>query len=424
MTARTRWDALRLAVGSVLLTHVWRLQDLAPASNAAKPLLLATAVAAGLALLTPGSFTLFRRRWHHPVVPMVLGLLLLGALSVPGSLWPGASFDFLLHNLLAGVLVFLLLVVSIRDDLDVGRYITVQLAGALIYCVTVLIRYDVGQGGRLGDLVYYDANDLGMLLDSVLPFAIHFMWRGRTLVGRIGGAAAIAVIVVGVVRTGSRGAFLGLIGVGIFTVWQGRHLPLRLRLGGVAVAASLLLVFGSSQYWTLMKTLLDPSADYNWIGQSEGGRMELWRRGVGYMMTHPVLGVGLAAFPVAEGTISPLAERQEYSTGLKWSAAHSSYVQIGAELGLGGLLLFLGILGMTVRRLAVPSGRPSVYAHPLAAALIGYAISGAFLSQAYAPLLFSLLGIAVGAAQLPDPIVHPVRTPTFGRRARAATYAG
>lgn len=421
MIARTRWDPLRLAVGAVLFTHVWRLQDLEPAVDAAKPLLLATAAALGLALLTPGSVVLLRRRWRHPAVPMVLGILLLGALSVPGSLWPGASFGFLLHNLLAAVLVFLLLVATIRDDLDVGRYVAVQLAGALVYSVTILTRYDVGPGGRLGSLVYYDANDLGMLLDCILPFAIHFMWRARTLLGRLAGAAAVGVFIIGIVRTGSRGAFIGLVGVGIYTVWRGRHLPLRLRLGGVAVAVSLLMLFGSSQYWTMMRTLLDPSDDYNWVGQSEGGRMEIWRRGLGYMLTHPAFGVGLAAFPVAEGTISPLAERQEFSNGVKWSAAHSSYVQIGAELGIGGLLLFLGILVVTFRRLTAPSGRGSAYAHPLAAALIGYALAGAFLSQAYAPFLFSMLGIAVGAAQLPDPFASPARAPAFIRHGHAAT---
>src|SRR5690606_15321749 len=113
----------------------------------------------------------------------------------------------------------------------------------------------------------------------------------------------------------------------------------------------LLMTFGGETYWSLMKTMLNPSQDYNWAGGSETGRMEIWKRGVTYMAGNPLLGVGVRCFSVAEGTLSPQAAQQSIGIGFKWSTAHNSFVQIGAELGVGGLLLFCAMLASSFRQL-------------------------------------------------------------------------
>ena len=46
----------------------------------------------------------------------------------------------------------------------------------------------------------------------------------------------------------------------------------------------------------------------------------------------------------AEGKLSPFAARQQLGIGVRWSAAHNSFIQVGAELGIPGLVLFLGII--------------------------------------------------------------------------------
>ena len=419
------WDLARVAVAAMILTHVWRLQDLVAASAALRPLLLATGAAIGAILLQPGSGRLLAMRLRHPTTRLALLLLVLATLSVPGSLYPGLSFDFLLKNHLASVLLFLIILVAIRGPQDVTRFGAVLLIGGVIYTGTILARYDVGPDGRLGDLVYYDANDMGMLLDCTLPFALYFMARARALPWRILAGAAAVLFLAGVVRSGSRGAFLGLLAVGAYTLLQGHHLALRWRVASLVTAALLLLTLGSEQYWRMMQTLLDPKADYNWAGGASGGRMEVWKRGVGYMLQHPVLGVGLGAFPVAEGTLSSVAARQSYGGGAKWSAAHSSYVQVGGELGVGGALIFLALLwtayrGVTRRRSGAPPLGP-----PIAAALVGYAVSGAFLSQAYATLLYALLALAVGAAQCTPRPVPPAARPELVRgSARRLQFQG
>lgn len=415
-----RWDLRRATLALLLLTHVWRLQDLVPGLSALKPLLLATALGVGMELLTPGIGQRMSRAVHRPVTFFAAALLTLGVLSVPGSLYPGLSFDFLLKNQFDAFLVFLLLVLGIRGRGDAEALAAVQVAGAALYTLIILARYDVGPDGRLGDLVYYDANDLGMLLACTLPLALDLGWRAGSPAWKGMALGAVALFLVGIVRSGSRGAFLGVIAVGLHLVWRGRQFPLRWRVGTVAAAILLFVAVASDQYWGMMGSLLHPSQDYNWIGREPGGRMEVWKRGMGYMVHHPILGVGVGAFPVAEGTISPLAARQSYGGGAKWSAAHNSFVQVGAELGIGGLLAFLGLLIAGYRSAwRARSGTGTA----LATAVVAFAVSGAFLSQGYAPFLYSLLALAARCGEGPVPRVAPGRAATGAEHRRYVAAA-
>ena len=82
------------------------------------------------------------------------------------------------------------------------------------------------------------------------------------------------------------------------------------------------------------------------------------------MLANPLFGVGPEQFPAAEGTLSPFAERQQFGIGVRWNAAHNSFIQIGAELGLPGLALFIAIIASAFAALrragradATPAGR-------------------------------------------------------------------
>ena len=112
----------------------------------------------------------------------------------------------------------------------------------------------------------------------------------------------------------------------------------------------------SDQYWDQMSTIMS-DADYN--RTDESGRMQIWRRGIGYMLQNPILGVGPNNFQTAEGMLSPFAERQQFGVGVRWNAAHNSFVQVGAELGIPGLILFLAIIATAFRSLRRSGRRAS-----------------------------------------------------------------
>jgi O-antigen ligase len=162
------------------------------------------------------------------------------------------------------------------------------------------------------------------------------------------------------------------------------------------------LMTASDHYWQQMGTITSDT-DYNHT--SETGRMQIWNRGIGYMLANPFLGVGPNNFPTAEGTLSPLAVRQQYGIGVRWNAAHNSFVQIGAETGLPGLALFVAMIasgfaalrraGRVEKQETVDGALPAL-TPALTASLVGFVVGAFFLSLAYSEMLYTLLAFAVG----------------------------
>ena len=410
----TRWDLLQLAVFAAVLLQVWRVQDLVhvldypgvPIAVGLVPLALY-----GLNRDPRRSLRLFR----HPLVRVACGLLLLVILSIPGSLYPLLSVDFLLKDFVRSIILMIVVAASIRDTADVERYAWLQLAGATLICALVLSRYTMENNGRLEvKTYYYDVNDLSLLFVCTLPLAVYLLRPRRALLGRLLALVAVAWLVLGLVKMGSRGGFLGLLAGGAYMLVKLRAVPLRKRLGALGLMAALLVGLSTGRYWQMMESILHPSSDYNWSGRDEAGRMEVWKRGLGYMAAHPFFGVGAEAFPVAEGTLAPEAERQQegMGSGFKWSGAHNSYVQIGAELGVLGLVLFVALLASGFRTLARiergPPGDAAFLAQLLSASLVAYAVAGFFLSAAYWAYLYMLLGMALGLARVTSRTGSPI----------------
>lgn len=425
----TGWDALLCTLAALILTYVWRVQDLFTILAVIKFVALASLAAFGLYFIDQD-----RRRSlavaNQPIIRYTILILGLMVLSVPGSLYPGLSFRFIINDHIKTFILMVLLAASARSFKDVERYAAVQVFGAGLYCVFILLRFDIGDEGRLGDLVYYDANDLGMLIVCTLPLVAYFLRSGVPVHLRIAAAGIVPIAIMTIVKTGSRGAFLGLLSVVGFMLFRFTAIPKRLRFGAVAAMALVLFVSATGTYWEMMRTLLNPTEDYNWSGNADGGRMEVWKRGVSYMLQNPVFGVGARAFPVAEGTISPLAGRQAYGIGLKWSAAHNSFVEIGAELGVGGLILFVLLLLTAFRACAAIGRAPpakkngavpaeAALGQALCATLVGYVVTGSFLSQAYGVYFYATLGIIAALVKTTRAAGVPRRAgPEVGRAVR------
>lgn len=400
-----RVDLLTLALSACILTYVWRVQDLYPIFATVKLPMLASLAALMLYVIdsTP-------RRClagvKHPITTAASAILVLAVLSVPGSVYQGLSFRFIVDDLGKNFLVFVILAASIRSFRDVRRFAAVILGGGVLYAWYVYTQVSVGISGRLGNLVYYDANDVGMLLVSTLPIGLFFVLRGSSNKTRVAALAALFLFMLVIIKTGSRGAFIGLVGTAAYILFSFKSVAARWRIGIVTAGVAGMMLAGGEQYWALMSTLLNPTEDYNWSGGAESGRMEVWKRGMGYMLQNPMTGVGVDAFPVAEGMISELADRQQYGIGLKWSAAHNSFVQAGAELGIFGLIAYCLLLLRAFRTARGPR-RPRTSAtmkasdedlmgQALAGSVVGYAVTAFFLSQAYAAYAFVLYALIVG----------------------------
>ena len=327
------------------------------------------------------------------------------AISVATSINFGWSADYYIRDLIPALSLVIVVPAGVFEPEDTSYFAALQIFGAAVYCCVVLARFSVGADGRLGSLVFYDGNDIGMLLVCTLPLCVYFARHARNSVFRLLSLAIALLFMYTIAKTGSRGAFLGLLAVGSYVLISFRTIQPSIRFGVVAVCASLLFLAASTTYWSHMETILNPTSDYNWVGNDDQGRMSIWKRGLQYAEDRPLNGVGVASFNIAEGTISPLARRQEYDKGLKWSSPHNSFVQVLAEMGLPGIVLFIAMLVAGFRsasRLARASihrnaeaRRYGELARAHVAAVAGYAVAGFFLSQAYAPYLYFVLGMII-----------------------------
>jgi O-antigen ligase len=387
----------------VLIT-VGRVHQLFPALEALRPATLTGVAAIVLYLLDRREV-----RWssHVFVGPTKYLLLLLCwmMLSTAGALVQGRSFELVFDNFIKTVLMYFIVAGSVRGIRDVERLMTVYLAAAALYAVVVLSRFELGEGDawRLGRLYYYDANDFATFIVTAMPFGLYLLHAARGALTRTFAATALIVLTLAFVRTGSRGGFVALAVVGCYVVLRYTAIALRWRLAAAALVGLVFVATASDHYWKQMSTILS-DADYN--RTDESGRMQVWSRGIGYMLRYPAFGVGPHNFQTAEGTLSPFAERQQFGVGVRWNAAHNSFIQVGAELGFPGLVLFVAMLVSSLRLLRQTGQRdPTVTeldeasSYPAAAltlALIGFVVGAIFLSLAYSEMLYTLLALATG----------------------------
>ena len=397
-----KWDGLLLCVAGYILTSVGRVHQLFPVMELLHPAILTGVFAILILLFDP----LEQRSSRHLLVPTtkyLVAFLIWMLLSLPWALHVGNSAELVFDNFVKTVLMYLVMAASVRGVRDVERLAFVYLLSATIYSMVVISRFDLGAGDawRLGRLYYYDANDFATFALTAFPLGFYFVLSARTLFVRLGVSLGLGVLILGFVRSGSRGGFIALVVVIGFMLLRYTGIPLRTRLFSAAIIMFAILGLASDKYWEQMTTIWSDT-DYNMT--EESGRIQIWKRGVGYMLDNPVFGVGPNNFPVAEGTISPFAHRQQLGFGVRWNAAHNSYIQTGAELGVPGLLLLFAIIVSTFQALRRTGRRAAVLideararlTSALTASLIGFVVGAFFLSLAYSEMLYTLVALAVG----------------------------
>jgi putative inorganic carbon (HCO3(-)) transporter len=255
-----------------------------------------------------------------------------------------------------------------------------------------LARIGVG-AGSVG--FFSNAGDFGVAMSVVFPLAGIMLLGESKKLPRLFFLASFLVIAGAIIACGSRGAVLGALAAAA-AGWARNPK----RLGTVVVFLLFIPAFvyvlpeASKERWK--------SAE-NWKeDKTASHRIELWKAGLRMFRDYPLLGVGPGNYPhryserYAEPDDDPAA----------W-VPHSIYIQAMSELGLAGtlpvlLLLFLCFrLNFRTRKLLNPKGSPRekfnyFLAYGLDLALVGYMVSGAFLTVLYYPHLWIILAMSVG----------------------------
>jgi putative inorganic carbon (HCO3(-)) transporter len=227
---------------------------------------------------------------------------------------------------------------------------------------------------------YGDNNGFAVATAMAIPLLA--LWlrqvQGRVLKWLLAGLIGLAFAAA--LSSWSRGGLLCVAVVATLLVWHSRHRGLGLLLLSLVIGVFLFAV--PDAWFDRMQTLLAPAQD-----DSAASRLEVWRLGWDYALAHPWFGSGIGGWFYLS-----------LPTG-GFRAWHSAYVQVAAEHGLFGLLLWCALLFGSVVDLSLSMRQARRRRHPwlghqaamLRASLAAYAVGSAFLSIAFWELLFLLI---------------------------------
>jgi O-antigen ligase len=380
-----------------------RPQDVFTVLQPLRPALVLMVLAAA-ALLLGGRAQGLPAALARPETKRYLAFFAIMLAGIPFAYHKGQAFEAVVLGYSLNVLYFILLVSQVTTLERLKRLVWILcLATAMYSLIGGLLQSGSLAGGRFqvaGDA--FDPNDTAYVLLALFPLCLYFVRFDEGSTRRLIALAAVCSALATILLTGSRGGLLALGAVLLILLLS--------RVGNIGAGAKALIVVALALAWALLgdvinveryKGLFDLSSDYNVAAQ--GGRLDLWQRGVEMSLDHPLTGVGVDSFAFANHEYRTRAGE----TFLRWQVPHNSFVQVAAEVGLIGFALFAFInlrsVVTFIRASASRSAQPTPPSREFAAMgglmLLGFAgllVSGFFLSQGYS--IFATLYFALAAS--------------------------
>jgi O-antigen ligase len=397
-------DASLILLGVAVFTNVWYWQLMIPALSPLRLGILSIVGAAIAFAASPYRFDVFQDRWKRPV-QLILFIGVLACLGGPFAIVRGPALNFVIYLFIPTVTFTLLVAARVRSQKSLFFLLDCMIYGGLLYGYTLITaRYDAY--GKPYGMPFYDANDGALVCLVTACLSLARVGTATSFARRALYAAIALFYLAVVVKSTSRGAFLALVVVVVVLLLFSTTTTVFARVRVIVVGLGLMLMVGNSNYWTVMKTILEPEKDYNWAGNSDTGRVEIWKRGLTFMLEDPILGSGAMNYQNKQGRSAWAKKMTAEGKGARWQVAHNGFLEIGVELGIPGLLTFLAILGITLKQLLVVR-RSKLTPLPIrqqaefmAAAIVAYCAGTVFLSSQYWAFVYVLIALASCAVSI------------------------
>ena len=324
-------------------------------------------------------------------INLLLILLFTGLLSVPfatdRSMAWGGFVEFV-----KVVLIFIILVNVLRTETRLRLIVMLILVVSCWMSVGAINDYRLGRfalpGARIEGIIgglFDNPNDMALHLVTMIPIAVAFFLTSRHLPGKLIYPVCVALMVAGIVASFSRGGFLGLICATGYMVWRLSRTKRVFFLAIALVLCAGFVALAPDDFRTRIATTGDSSSIQ---------RQNDLKRSLFVLVHHPVFGVGINNYVLFSNTDH---------------ATHNAYTQIGAEMGVPAMLIYLMFLLAALKPLrqigidtsqSDPKSRFRYLAAGFEASLVGYMVASFFASVAYLWYLYYLVAYGICLARL------------------------
>lgn len=241
-----------------------------------------------------------------------------------------------------------------------------------------------------------EENAVSAYVASILPFFMFYFFTGNRW-QKIFIGLAVPFCLNLIILANSRAAFVSMLVIGLFTLlWTRGKMRLKV-IAGMALAVIVFLNLTNEQFWSRQQTI----ERYQEEG-SAVSRIYLWHGGLRMMNDYP-MGVGGEGFELLAQIYVP--EEAEYMQRKGNNiTVHNTFLNIGTEWGVLGLIFFVGMLmhcAIYLRRVKKIARRfPSLSrfyfeATAIQLSLLGILTAGVFHNQSYAEVLYWLCAFSI-----------------------------
>jgi O-antigen ligase len=211
--------------------------------------------------------------------------------------------------------------------------------------------------------------------------------------------AGLDVQIIALALTDSRGGYAGLTGLllsGAIFLW-----PVRRRAGAVLITAGVMAAFSVLALPSVGLRAGSVTLDE---GDTAASRLFIWRTAVRMWQAHPAWGTGVGTFNAAYAAHRPPGVLTTYAIMRIPGSAHNDYLQLLAEIGVGGVALLLVATGWglwrAARRYRSGSDGDRAWIGTWAATIVGLGVSSvanSTVSPVPAVVMIGVLTAAVAA---------------------------
>lgn len=240
-----------------------------------------------------------------------------------------------------GILMFLIAGI-IAERINLNKLMIAIALGGVLVLISSLTTEELSHAASMDAHVRAvgltnNANSFAYHLVFVVIAACYFWQDKLSLLRRSLLIATIGMAILGTIYSGSRKAFLGLM-VFFVLLFLFSHAKKIFRKPVVNLAVAFLLL--GSLYvaidFTLSKTYLGERFQYQKVSEGSSTRMEMYNAGLKMIRSHPLVGVGLDNYRVISGF---------------YTYSHSDFIEVAANTGLIGFMLYFSIYYLLWRRL-------------------------------------------------------------------------